>query len=90
MAAVITGLCGITGVTIAGGFGMLTDKGGGSPPVAVVITDCPQKQQDAIDTARRNPGRKLIFSGPVQEQCHLNEAVQTVPAPSDGSSSGGW
>jgi hypothetical protein len=46
------------------------------PPAVVAITDCPAEQGGVITLIRDHPEIAPTYSGPVEDQCHLNEVAQ--------------
>lgn len=56
-------------------------------PPAVAVLDCPQKQRQALELQRDYPGRDQTYSGPLEDQCHLNELLK-IPSSNQGGSSG--
>ena len=45
------------------------------PPPSIVLTNCDQQQKGVIEFVRANPGVIPKYSGPSDEQCHLNDIV---------------
>jgi hypothetical protein len=62
-------------VAVISGVFLLASKESPAPPPPVVVTNCPEQQQGAIDRVKENPGLVPRYSGPSDEQCHLNDLV---------------
>jgi hypothetical protein len=76
--ACITGTFGLLNAAIAGAFS-LAHKEATTTQSAVVITNCAEQQQSVIDRVKNNPGFVPRYSGPSEDQCHLNDVVAQIP-----------
>jgi hypothetical protein len=66
--------CGvITAVLVALITGIFTLVPKDNPSTAPLVTNCFEQQQGAINRMKENPDIRPIYSGPSEEQCHLNE-----------------
>ncbi|MEV3905535.1 hypothetical protein AB0K11_24725 [Mycobacterium sp. NPDC050551] len=48
------------------------------PPPPAAVTNCAEQQGRVIEIKRQNPEIDLNFSGPSDEQCHLEELEQQL------------
>lgn len=65
-------------------FGQLDDDSD-PPPAAATVVNCTVEQQNVISLIEKNPGWQFAYSGPAEEQCHLNDLVKSAPKPTTGS-----
>lgn len=82
--ACITGTFGVCNAAIAGVFSLAHKEA--ITQSAVVITNCADQQQSVIDRIKQNPGFVPRYSGPSEDQCHLNDVVAQIPRLHGGGS----
>lgn len=64
-------------------FGLLKPSEAKPAQEPTQVVSCAAEQQSVIDLTRRNPGYPFSYSGPTEEQCHLNDLVKGAPKPSN-------
>jgi hypothetical protein len=74
--AIITGISVVIVACVNGAFTLFRPALSQAP--SVVVNNCYEQQQGVIQRLKENPGLKLQYSGPSEQQCHLNELVSQL------------